>query len=56
MLPAGLYDESGPRTEEADIYAQSVPMPVALNRSSLLSQGMAMPCVDFTGLASGLVQ
>lgn len=28
MLHAGLYDETGPPTADADIYSQSLPMPV----------------------------
>lgn len=28
MLHAGTYDESGPPTEDADVYSQSLPMPV----------------------------
>ncbi|PGH12616.1 hypothetical protein AJ80_06675 [Polytolypa hystricis UAMH7299] len=28
MLLAGLYDETGPKTEDADLYAQSMPIPV----------------------------
>ena len=33
MLHEGLYDEGGPPTEDADVYAQSLPLPVqfALN-------------------------
>jgi cation diffusion facilitator CzcD-associated flavoprotein CzcO len=38
MLHAGLYDESGPPTEDADIYAQSMPVPVAFTFSTLLTK------------------
>lgn len=33
MLYKGLYDEGGPPTEDADVYGQSLPLPVrfALN-------------------------
>ncbi|KJK74628.1 hypothetical protein H634G_10157 [Metarhizium anisopliae BRIP 53293] len=41
MLHAGLYDETGPPTEDADIYAQSMPIPVAFNLSSHLTKRIA---------------
>ncbi|KAF5124999.1 hypothetical protein E5D57_009683 [Metarhizium anisopliae] len=41
MLHAGLYDETGPPAEDADIYAQSMPIPVALNLSSHLTKRIA---------------
>lgn len=40
MLHAGLYDETGPPTEDADIYGQSMPIPVAFNLSSLLTKSI----------------
>ncbi len=41
MLHEGLYDETGPPTEEADVYGQSLPLPVAFALNVGLTQRIA---------------
>ena len=53
MLHKGLYDEGGPPTEDADIYAQSLPLPVQFALSvDTTSQIASAEAANISGLQS----